>query len=70
MAMRLEANINILWQNLIALNASLIKENEQRGSELLTTKKLLEKVCIHENKYLYPSVRINMKKDAFKPKKI
>lgn len=48
MAMRLEANINILWQNLIALNASLIKENEERGSELLATKKLLEKVCIHE----------------------
>lgn len=46
MALRLEASINTLWQNLVALNASLAVENEEQRTELSKTKELLEKVCI------------------------
>lgn len=44
MAFTLEANINVLWQNLIALNASLLRENEENRAELMQTKELLQKV--------------------------
>lgn len=48
MALQLDANVNILWQNLIALNASLNHENQERREELLQTKKLLEGVRIYK----------------------
>lgn len=46
MAVKLEASVNTLWQNLIALNASLSAENEVQRTELSKTKELLAKVCI------------------------
>lgn len=44
--MKLEASVNVLWQNLIALNASLANENEEQRIKLLHTKQLLEKVRV------------------------
>lgn len=46
----LEANINVLWQNLIALNSSILRENEEQRAELLQTKELLQKVSVFAGK--------------------
>lgn len=44
MAQLMGANINVLWQNLIALNSSLFNENEELKQELKLTKEQLQNV--------------------------
>lgn len=42
----IEPSVNMLWQNLIALNTSLYKENEEKNQQLIELKKKLLEVCI------------------------
>lgn len=41
-----EASVHILWQNLIALNASLCSESLEQKQELQRTKELLKEVSV------------------------
>lgn len=45
MITNVEASINALWQNLIALNASLLTENIENNQQLIQMKKKLQEVC-------------------------
>lgn len=43
----IEPSVNVLWQNLIALNNSLFKENEEKNKQLIDIKKKLVEVCTY-----------------------
>lgn len=41
----LEPSVNMLWQNLVDLNTSLFKENEEKKQQLIEMKQKLLEVC-------------------------
>lgn len=44
MALPIDANTKVLWDNILELNVSLMKAHDRQGVELAEAKKLLEKV--------------------------
>ncbi|XP_037051611.1 DNA damage-responsive transcriptional repressor RPH1-like isoform X2 [Bradysia coprophila] len=63
MAFTLGPSVTVLWQNLIALNSTLVQENEEQRAELLRTNELLQKE-MEKSKILQANYAIQQQKLA------